>query len=93
MFDEMTITKAAGGFLGGFLFLLLGSWAADEIYDISHHGKDHAMGYAIETGDDHGAEEEEVPEVPFAEVFAAVDAGAGERLWRQCGCRRVPQGA
>jgi cytochrome c2 len=27
---------------------------------------------------------EEVVEIAFAEVYAAADAGAGERLWRQC---------
>jgi cytochrome c len=28
--------------------------------------------------------EQEVVEIAFAEVYAAADAGAGERLWRQC---------
>ena len=32
--------------------------------------------------------------VPFEEVYAAADAGAGERLFRQCGaCHKVEDGA
>ena len=32
--------------------------------------------------------------MPFAEVFAAADAGAGERRWRQCqACHKLEDGA
>ena len=98
MFDEMTITKAAGGFLAGFLVLLLAGKVSSGIYhaDGGHHGKDdhHVMGYMIDTGDDHSEVAEAEPEVPFEEVYASADAGAGERLWRQCGsCHKLEPGA
>jgi cytochrome c len=67
------------------LVLLLGGWAAEGLYNIENHGEDHVPGYAIlieEEGE--AAVEEEVVEVAFADVYAAADAGAGERLWRQC---------
>ena len=34
--------------------------------------------------EDDGHSEEEVVEVPFAEVYASADAAAGEKLFRQC---------
>ncbi|NKX43063.1 c-type cytochrome [Roseicyclus persicicus] len=85
MFDTMTITKAFASVCGAMLVLLLGGWAADGLYNIENHGEDHVPGYAIlvHEGDD-AAEPEEVVEVAFADVYAAADAGAGERLWRQC---------
>lgn len=98
MFDSMTLTKAFSGFLAGFLVLLLGAWAADEIYAVGgHHGKGdehHAMGYMIATESDDHSEAEAEPEVPFDVLYASADAGAGERLWRQCGsCHKLEAGA
>lgn len=85
MFDTMTLTKAFGALCGALLFFLLGGWAADSLYSVGGHGEDHARGYVIITDDGEGdAEAEEVVEVAFADVYAAADAGAGERLWRQC---------
>jgi cytochrome c len=81
MFDTMTLTKAVASFCAMFLVLLLGRWAADAIYHVGGHYGDQA--YIIDTGAD-DAPVEVVEAVPFAEVFAAADAGAGERLWRQC---------
>ena len=85
MFDTMTMTKLLGGLCGTFLIFLLGKFGAEFIYhEAKHHGDDHHQaGYVIDTG----AEEsggEEIVTVPFAEVFAAADAGAGEKLFRQC---------
>ena len=93
MFDTMTLTKAVGGFCGAFLVFLLGGFAAEFIYhEAEHYGDDHHQAYTIDTGADEPAEE--VVEVPFADVFAAADAGAGERLWRQCqACHKVEDGA
>jgi cytochrome c len=86
MFDTMTITKGFGAFCGALLILLLGGWAAEGLYNVDRHGEDHVRGYVIidETADTAEAEAEEVVEVPFEEVYASADAGAGERLWRQC---------
>ena len=81
MFDTMTITKAVAAFCAMFLVLLLGRWAADTIYHVGAPYGEQA--FIIDTGAD-DAVAEEVEEVPFAEVFAAADAAAGERLWRQC---------
>ncbi|NSX56534.1 c-type cytochrome [Parasulfitobacter algicola] len=91
MFDTMTFTKVLGGLCGSLLVFLLGAWLAEELYHVGGHGEDHAQGYVIETG----TEEVEVVEdaIPFAEVYAAADAGAGERLWRACSaCHKLEQG-
>ena len=94
MFDTMTFTKILGGFCGAFLIFLLGGFFAEFIYHPSSgHGDDHHQAYTIETGDD-GHGEEEVAEVDFAEVYAAADAAAGEKLFRQCqACHKVEAGA
>lgn len=86
MFDTMTITKAFGALCGALLVLLLGGWAAEGLYNVSTPS-DQARGYVIidESAGEEGAEPaEEVVEVAFADVYATADAGAGERLWRQC---------
>lgn len=81
MFDTMTLTKAGASLCAMLLVLLLGGWAADTLYHVGAPYGEQA--YAIDTGaDDIVDEPEEV--VPFAEVLAVADAGAGERLWRQC---------
>ncbi len=92
MLDTMTFTKVLGGFCGALLIFLLGGWLAEELYHVGGHKGDHGQAYVIETGDEEVAEV--VEEVPFAEVYAVADAGAGERLWRQCSaCHRLEQGA
>ena len=93
MFDTMTLTKVVGGFCGAFLVFLLGGFAAEFIYhEPKHKDGEHHQAYTIDTGTDEP--EEAAPEIPFAEVFAAADAGAGERLWRQCQpCHKVEDGA
>ncbi len=85
MFDTMTLTKLIGGLCGTWLVFLLGGFFAEFIYhEPEHHGEgEHHAAYVIDTGAEAGGGEEEA-EVPFAEVFAAADAGAGERLFRQC---------
>jgi cytochrome c len=86
MFDTMTITKGFGALCGALLILLLGGWAAEGLYNVDRHGEDHVRGYVIidETAETDAEPAEEVAEVPFEEVYASADAGAGERLWRQC---------
>ena len=93
MFDTMTMTKAVGGLCGTFLVFLLGGFVAEFIYHPAHgKGDDHHQAYTIEVDD--GGAEEEVVQVAFADVFSAADAGAGERLWRQCSaCHKVEDGA
>ena len=87
--DTMTGTKIVGAFCGALLIFLLGSWAAEELYHVgpvAHgdgHGEEIVQAYAIEVPESGGAADAE-PEVPFEEVYAAADASAGERIWRQC---------
>lgn len=83
MFDTMTLTKAVGAFCAMFLVLLFGRWGAETIYHVGGHGDHEEQAYAIDTGE--GTESAEpAEEVDFQTVFASADAGAGERLWRQC---------
>lgn len=83
MFDTMTLTKAFGALCGALLVFLLGGWAAESLFDIDTDGE---RAYVIiEEGAEEGdAPAEPVVEVAFADVYAEADAGAGERLWRQC---------
>ncbi len=90
MFDTMTMTKAVGAFCGAFLILLLSKWVAEGLYHHDSHGEQ-AYSIAVEESD---APAEDVAEVPFAEIYAAADAGSGERLWRQCqACHKLEDGA
>jgi cytochrome c len=83
MFDTMTVTKAVAAFCTMFLVLLLGKWAAETIYHVGGHGHGEEQAYVIDTGEGE-ASEAPAEEVDFETVFASADAGAGERLWRQC---------
>ncbi len=80
MFDTMTMTKAVGAICAMWLVLLLGKWAAESLYHVGGHGEEQA--YVIDTGEEEAAEE--APTVDFETIYAAADAGSGERLWRQC---------
>ncbi len=84
MFDTMTMTKTLGALCGALLVFLLGKWAADSMYGFYGHDKHHAEAYVIDTGSDDADPVEEAIELAFADVYAAADASAGERLWRQC---------
>lgn len=93
MFDTMTGVKIVGGFCGALLVFLLGGWAGELIYHSAEsHDGEHHQAYTIDTGAEEPAEEEDA--VPFEEVFAAADASAGERVFRQCqACHKVEDGA
>ena len=82
MFDTMTLTKTVSALCGALLAFLLIGWASETIYGSHGHGEQQA--YAIDTGEEEAATEVAEAEVPFAELFAAADPAAGERLWRQC---------
>ena len=88
MLDTMTFTKIAASLCGALLVLLLGQWAAEELYHVSG-GKEQA--YVVDTGAEEEAED--VVEVAFADVYAAADAGAGQRVFRQCSaCHKLEDG-
>ncbi|MDS9467871.1 cytochrome c family protein [Paracoccus sp. MBLB3053] len=87
MFDTMTITKAAGAFIGALLFLLLMNWAASGIFHVgsSGHGEEeHAQAYTIpvESAGDDGEVVDEGPD--FEVVYASADAAAGEKVFGKC---------
>lgn len=90
MFDTMTFTKVAGSFCGALLILLLGKWAADELFYTGSHGG--VQSYVIDTGE--GEPEPEVAAVPFEEVLASADIGEGAKVFRKCSaCHKVEEGA
>lgn len=97
MFDTMTMTKTVGALCGMLLVFLLGSWAAEIIYEepVSGH-KEEVQAYSIDTGEggDDGGEAMAEEEVDFATVYAAADPGEGEGLFRACrSCHKVEDGA
>ena len=92
MFDTMTITKAFASVCGAMLVLLLGGWAPRGSTTSTATARITCRAYAILTEEEGEAEvEEEVVEVAFADVYASADAGAGERLWRQCSACHAPE--
>ncbi len=96
MFDTMTLTKIVGGFCGALLVYLLGNWAGEILYHTGpagHGDGEHTAGYVIETAGSEGPAEAEV-EITFGEVFAAADAGKGEKVFKKCAaCHKVEDGA
>ncbi len=87
--DTMTLTKVAAGVLGAWLVLLLGKWAGEELYHAELHGEP-SYSIAVESAEP----EEEVEEVPFAELMAAADVDAGAKVFRKCtACHKVEDGA
>lgn len=94
--NTMEITKIVGATCGSLLVLLLIETGADAvIHGSGGHSDDHHNAYVIEVeGAEEAAEETEVAEVDFGEVYAAADAGAGEKLFRACSsCHKLEQGA
>jgi cytochrome c len=89
MFDTMTLTKIGGGVFGALLILLLGKWAAEEIYHMDSHGE---AAYVIEVeGDDVAVEE--VAEVSMEEMMASADIAKGAKIFKKCGaCHKLEEG-
>ncbi len=90
MFDTMTLTKLTGGLCGALLVLLLGKWAAEELYHMDSHGE---AAYVIETDEgDSGAAEAE--EVDFGALLASADVGKGAKVFKKCSaCHKLESGA
>ena len=92
MFDTMTLTKATGAVCGSLLIFMFGTWAADSLYataPAAHGDEAVAQAYTIETED--AAPAEAAAEGPvFADVYAAADAAAGEKVFGKCkACHKV----
>ncbi|WP_299586704.1 cytochrome c family protein [uncultured Tateyamaria sp.] len=91
MFDTMTFTKIASSLCGALLVLLLGKWAAEEIYHSGGHGGGE-QSYVIDTGVEDAPADE--PEVDFSVVLASADVADGAKVFRKCSaCHKVEDGA
>ena len=90
MFDTMTVTKAAAGLFGAWLVLLLGKWAAEEIFHVEAHGE---PSFVIEVADSGSAASDE-PEVSFDELMASADVEKGAKVFKKCtACHKLEDGA
>ena len=89
MLDTMTLTKIGGGLFGAWLVLLLGKWAAEEIYHAEAHGE---QSYVIEVADT-GAGGDDAEPVDMVALVASADPAKGERVFRKCSaCHKVADG-
>jgi cytochrome c len=87
--NTMEITKVVGGLAGALLVLLLLKMGAEAYY--FPHAEHEEQGYTIAVAQEGPVEEVEA--VPFAEVLAAADAGAGGRVFNKCkACHSVDAG-
>jgi cytochrome c len=89
MFDTMTMTKIVGAVCGALLLFLFGNWAAESIYGFGEtgHGEEEKLSYEVPGAAEGGGEavaEEGAAEPAFAEVYAAADAAAGEKVYGKC---------
>ncbi len=99
MFDTMTLTKIIGAVCGAFLIFLFVSWAADSLYHTGpagYGGEAAAQAYSIDTGEAAVAETaaEAAADVDagpaFADLLAAADLGAGEKVFGKCkACHKI----
>ncbi|WP_425043715.1 c-type cytochrome [Primorskyibacter sp. S87] len=90
MFDTMTVTKAAAGFLSAFLVLLLAKWAAEGLFHVGGHGE---ASYVIEV-EDAGDGGDAEPEVNFDELMASADVAKGAKVFKKCSaCHKLEDGA
>jgi cytochrome c len=90
MFDTMTFTKIAGGVCGALLVLLLGKWAAEELYHVGGHGGGEAS-YVIEVEETEVAED--VEEVSIEELLASADIAKGAKVFKKCSsCHKLEAG-
>jgi len=88
--DTMTLTKVAGGVLSAWLILLLGKWAAEELYHVGGHGSEQA--YVIEIEEAESDEvEEEGPSI--GELLASADIEKGASVFKKCqSCHKLAEG-
>ena len=96
MFDTMTLTKVTGAVCGSLLVYLFISWGAEALYTTGagegHGGEEVAQAYTIDTGAAEGGDAAAAADAgpAFAEVFAAADAAAGEKVFAKCkACHKV----
>lgn len=94
MFDTMTMTKVVGAACGALLTFMMIGWAASALfYTGGGHGEHYDQAYVIDTGAAEGdaAGAEEGP--AFAELYAAADVAAGEKVFAKCkSCHKIDGG-
>jgi cytochrome c len=86
MFDTMRFTKIVGAVCGSLLVFLLTSWAASALFYTGggHGAHSDAQAYVIDTGEGGAATETAAEGPAFAELYAAADAAAGEKVFSKC---------
>lgn len=87
MFDTMTLTKVTGAICGSLLVYLFATWASDELYataPAAHGDEEVAQAYVIDTGAEEATAEVAEEGPAFADLFAAADAAAGEKVFGKC---------
>ena len=87
MFDTMTLTKVTGAICGSLLVYLFATWASDELYataPAAHGDEEVAQAYTIDTGAEEASAEVAEEGPAFADLFAAADAAAGEKVFGKC---------
>ena len=93
MFDTMTLTKATGAVCGSLLVYLFISWAGESIYGgggEGHGGEEVAQAYSIAVDDAAPAAGAAAEGPAWADVFAAADPAAGEKIFKKCAaCHKV----
>lgn len=88
MFDTMTVTKISAGVLSMFLVLLLGKWAAEEIYHVGGHGE---QAYVIEI--EEAESNEEAEEIDLGAMLAEADVAKGAKVFKKCSaCHKIEAG-
>ena len=87
MFDTMTVTKVTGAVCGSLLVYLFATWASDALYataPAAHGDEPVAQAYTIDTGAAEAPAEAAAEGPAFADLFAAADAAAGEKVFGKC---------
>jgi len=92
MFDTMTLTKTLGALCGSLLVFLLIAWTGSALFYTGggHGGEAETQAYLIDTGEGQATEAAADAGPAFAEVYAAADAAAGEKVFAKCkACHKV----
>lgn len=87
MFDTMTVTKVTGAVCGSLLVYLFATWASDTLYataPAAHGDEPVAQAYTIDTGAAEATTEAAAEGPAFADLFAAADPAAGEKVFGKC---------
>jgi len=100
MFNTTNLIKLGASIAGALLIFLFANWGAHSLYQVvqeTHGDEEHAVarGYMIAAAEeDAPVEAEPEAEASFADLFAAADAGKGEKVFGKCkACHKLEEGA